>query len=125
MATLILQNRLLPPDLGGTRVVYAWDAEAPEAFCEAEDQAFTDDAHRVIVAGTDHCALHGLRPDPCPTSYRVPPQCPHARIDPQADPSRPRCATCGAVGTDESARYLRSVDRLRDGWEPYAETEEP
>lgn len=100
----LLQNR----EVFGTHVVYAWPADRHEAFCDSEDQAFTDEAHRVIVAGTEHCALHGLREAPCPIAYRTPPLCTHERLDESAPPETPRCATCGAVGADESSRWLRN-----------------
>lgn len=107
-AFVMIQNRELPPEQGGGHVVYAWPADVEEAFCCSEDQAFTDDAHRVIVAGTDRCSLHAGYELPCLVAWRTPPQCPHERLDPAADPSRPRCSTCGLIGIDESARYLRN-----------------
>lgn len=103
----MLQNRTLPPDLGGTRVVYSWDLEHPEMYCVADDIAFTDSAHRVIVDGTERCALHASYDHPCLTAGRMPPECPHERIDPQAPPETPRCMTCGRVGVDVTGRYLR------------------
>jgi hypothetical protein len=117
--TLLLQNRELPWDLG-TRVVYAWNLEEPEAFCTSEDD-FTSSADRIIVAGTGRCALHALATHPCLLSYRVPAECRHERLDEQADPATPRCLTCGAVGRDESARFLRSTDRARGGADSYTE----
>ena len=117
--TLLLQNRELPWDLG-TRVVYAWDLGQPEPFCDS-DAEFVDSADRVIVDGTQRCALHATFATPCPVAYRSPPECQHERLDEQADPSTPRCLICGAVGSDESARFLRSTDRARGGADSYTE----
>ena len=120
---LYLQNRALPPEQGGGRVVYAWPADAPEAFCDSADPAFTDSAHRVIVVGTGRCAMHVLKDDPCPQAFRVPAECPHERLDPAADPAHPRCLTCGLVGTDGTARWLNFMnvppagpDDQNDAW---------
>lgn len=112
MPAFLLQNRTLPWD-PSSRVVYAWPADAPEAFCAGDDTAFTDTAHRVIVAGTDRCALHSMAEFPCVASFRSPPECPHERLDPQADPEHPRCSTCGATGRDRTARYLRRMEAAR------------
>lgn len=106
---LILQNRELPPQMGGGRVVYAWPGDEPEAFCASDDQAFTDSAHSIIVAGTARCALHGLFEQPCLVAYRQPPECRHERLDPSADPAHPRCVTCGLVGEDGTSQWLRMV----------------
>lgn len=112
MAALLLQNRILPWSTT-SRVVYAWPLDKPESFCLVLDEAFTDSAHRVIVAGTDRCALHAMYEAPCIRGARTPPECQHERLDPQADPAHPRCLTCGAVGADVSARYLRTTERVR------------
>jgi len=106
MAAVTLQNRTLP--WSSTRVVYSWPMLPAEAFCDSGDTAFTDTAHRVIVDGTDRCSLHALNERPCPVAYRTPPECPHENLDPQAPPEHPRCVTCGRVGDDVSARWLRN-----------------
>lgn len=109
MATLVmLQNRTLPPQQGGARVVYSWPMDAVEPYCPADD-AFTSTADRVIVAGTDRCALHVMAEGPCVAGFRSPPECQHGRIDPTADPAAPRCLTCGLVGADVSDRWLRTA----------------
>jgi hypothetical protein len=106
MGTFVhLQNRLDP---SGTKIVVGWDTETPEAFCASDDSAFTDTAHRVIVHGTDRCALHGLAEFPCVVSYRMPAECRHEQLDPTAAPETPRCSTCGRHGADMTARYGRS-----------------
>jgi len=101
-----LQNRTLPWS-PTSRVIYSWPLDVPEEFCTADD-VFTDTADRVIVLGTARCALHTLAERPCPTSFRTPPECPHERLDPAADPGRPRCVTCGEFGSDVSNRWLHS-----------------
>lgn len=106
MAAITLQNRTLP--WSSTRVVYSWSLDEPETFCASDDPAFTDTAHRVIVVGTDRCSLHALNEKPCPQAQRMPAECPHEALDPAADPAHPRCTTCGAVGDDVSARWLRN-----------------
>ncbi len=108
-AAYMLQNRKLPQQQGGARVVYAWPMDVIEAFCSSGDIAFTDTAHRVIVAGTERCALHCMADDPCPQGFRMPPECPHERLDPAADPERPRCSICGLTGEDQTARRLRKM----------------
>lgn len=106
MGTVVhLQNRTEP---NGARIIVAWETETPEPFCASDDTAFTDTAHRVIVHGTDRCALHGLAEHPCITSYRMPAECPHERLDRSAPPETPRCAVCGRHGVDATARYARS-----------------
>lgn len=107
MTSFTLQNRTLPWS-PTSRVVYSWPMLPPEAFCGSDDTAFTDTAHRVIVAGTDRCSLHAMSEQPCPVAYRIPPECPHERLDQQAPPEHPRCLTCGRTGDDVSARWLRS-----------------
>lgn len=106
MGTFIhLQNR---KDPSGTPIVIGWETDTPEAFCDSGDTAFTDPAHAVIVRGTDRCALHALAESPCVTSYRMPGECRHERLDPTAPPETPRCATCGRHGADMTRRYARS-----------------
>ena len=100
-----LQNRLDP---SGAKIIVGWETETPEAFCLADDSAFTDSAHRVIVHGTDRCSLHGLADSPCVRGERMPAECPHERLDPTAPPETPRCATCGRHGADMTARFARS-----------------
>jgi hypothetical protein len=112
MGAFLLQNRTLPWS-PTSRVVYSWPLDKPESFCLAPDDAFTDTAHRVIVAGTNRCALHCMAEYPCVRAERTPPECPHERLDPQADPAHPHCVICGAVGADVSARYLRTTERAR------------
>jgi hypothetical protein len=102
--TMHLQNRMVPG--GSGRIVIAWPTDEPEAFCMSDD-AFTDAAHRVIVHGTDRCALHGMYDEPCLTGYRQPAECPHERLDPAAGPATPRCLICGRRGTDVTARHSR------------------
>jgi hypothetical protein len=105
MGTVVhLQNRTTP---NGTPIVIGWETSTPEAFCDSDDTAFTDTAHRVIVHGTDRCALHGLADHPCVVAYRMPAECPHERLDPTAPPETPRCSTCGRHGADMTARYAR------------------
>lgn len=110
MGTMVmLQNRPSPwsPD---SRVVYSWPLDVPEAFCIAGDIAFTDDAHRVIVHNTGNCALHVMAEEPCIVAWRSPPECRHERINLlNVDRSAPQCATCGLVGADVSARWLRTA----------------
>jgi hypothetical protein len=102
---LLLQNRELLPEQGGGRVVYAWPADASEAYCDS-DETFNAPVDRVIVAGTDRCTLHAIAENRCPLAWRTPPECQHERTDPAADPAHPRCLTCGLVGEDVSARFL-------------------
>ena len=50
-AAYMLQNRKLPQQQGGARVVYAWPMDVIEAFCSSGDIAFTDTAPGGGVGG--------------------------------------------------------------------------
>jgi len=100
----VVQNRPAPD---GGRLVYAWNMDEPEAYCDSGDGDAVP-ADRVIVVGTDRCVSHAGAEAPCPVAYRVPSECPHAVLT-DVDGGFVRCATCGHVSVPVPLNVARFV----------------
>jgi|SRR6478609_3990442 len=106
MVTLMMRSYPAPD---GGKVVYAWDASEPEAFCYALTTA--DPADAVIVAGTGRCFTHSGAEAPCPVAYRMPGECRHPALEVAVDGDAMivRCMTCGHVSVPVPPNVAKRV----------------